>query len=64
MSTYSDVKEIKVLDDSDAVNDLLRDGWELLEIFKSEHSIMFVLGRRFYKSIEELRCNYRGEGTD
>ena len=64
MSTYSDVKEIKVLDDPDAVNDLLSDWWELLEIAKNEHGLMFVLGRKFYNSMEELRCDYKGEGTD
>lgn len=61
---YSGIKEIKVLDNVDEVNELLEDWWELLELFKKDDSIMFVLGRRFYQSLEELRSNYNGEGTD
>lgn len=64
MSTYSDIKEIKVLDNANDVNELLGDWWELLELFKHEGRIMYVLGRRFYQSVEELRSNYNGEGTD
>ena len=64
MSNYSDIKEIKVLDNVGEVNKLLQDWWELLELFKKDDSIMFVLGRRFYQSLEELRSNYNGEGTD
>lgn len=62
--SYSDIKEIKVLDNANEVNELLGDWWELLELFKHEGRIMYVLGRRFYRSIEELRSNYNGEGTD
>ena len=62
MSDYSDVKEIKVLDNADEANELLKDWWELLELFKNEGSIMFVLGRRFYQSIEELRSAYSAKG--
>ena len=64
MSIYSDIKEIKVLDNTDEVNELLKDWWELLELYKKEGSIMFVLGRRFYQPIAELRSGYNGEGTD
>ena len=62
MSDYSDVKEIKVLDNADEANELLKDWWELLELFKNEGSIMSVLGRRFYQSIEELRSGYSAKG--
>ena len=64
MSNYSGIKEIKVLDNVGEVNKLLQDWWELLELFKKDDSIMFILGRRFYQSLEELRSNYNGEGTD
>ena len=63
MADYSNIKEIKVLSDPDRVNELLKDWWELLELYKNEDGIMFVLGRSFYKSIDDLRCNYAGEGT-
>ena len=64
MARYSSIKEIKVLSDPDRVNELLKDWWELLEIYKSEDGIMFILGRSFYKSIGEFRCAYSGEGTE
>lgn len=56
MRNFSSVKEIKVLSDPTEVNKLLKDWWELLEIYKTEDfRIMFVLGRSFYKSIGEFR---------
>ena len=64
MSDYSGIKEIEVVENFREVNRLLKNGWELLEIFKNEADVMFVLGRRFYESIEELRSDYGSEGTD
>ena len=64
MSDYLGIKEIQVSENFREVNRLLKNGWELLEIFKNEDDIMFVLGRRFYSSIEELRSDYGSEGTD
>lgn len=58
MADYSSIKEIKVLSDPDRVNELLKDWWELLELYKTEDGIMFVLGRSFYKSIGEFRGDY------
>ena len=63
MVRYSSIKEIKVLGDPDKVNELLKDWWELLEIYKYEDGIMFVLGRSFYQSIGEFRGDYGYEGT-
>ena len=63
MARYSSIKEIKVLSDPDRVNELLKDWWELLELYKTEDGIMFVLGRSFYKSIGEFRGAYACEGT-
>jgi len=54
MPRYSDIKEIKVLSDPDRVNDLLKDWWKLLELYKIEDGIMFVLGRDFYESLAEF----------
>ena len=64
MARYSSIKEIKVLSDPDRVNELLKDWWELLELYKNEDRIMFVLGRSFYESIGEFRCAYAGKGTE
>ena len=63
MVRYSSIKEIKVLSDPDRVNELLKDWWELLELYKTEDGIMFVLGRSFYKSIGEFYGDYAFEGT-
>ena len=63
MARYSSIKEIKVISDPDRVNELLKDWWELLELYKYEDGIMFVLGRSFYKSIDEFRGDYAFEGT-
>ncbi len=64
MSSYSSIQEIKVISDPDRVNQLLKDWWELLELYKIEDGIMFVLGRRFYESFGDLRSDYVYEGTE
>ena len=53
MADYSAIKEVKVLSDTDKVNMLLDDWWELLEIYKGEYGILFVLGRSFVESFAE-----------
>ncbi len=64
MSHYSGIREIKVLSDPDAVNELLDDFWELLEFYKAECGIMFVLGRNFSESFRDFLSNYAREGTE
>ena len=63
MKQYSGIREIKVLSDPDRVNELLADCWELLEIYKTEDGVMFVVGRDFYKSFGELCPYFAYEGT-
>lgn len=63
MLCYSSIREIKILDNPDEVNKLLKEWWELLELYKNEYGIMFVLGRNSYKPIEDLRDDYQCEGA-
>lgn len=63
MSRYANIREIKVIDDPNDVNELLRDWWELLEIYKGEDGIVFILGRNHYNSIQEFLDCYGSEGT-
>ena len=63
MPHYAGIKAIKVLSDPDAVNELLDDFWELLEIYKTDCGIMFILGCRFPESFGEFLNNYSFEGT-
>lgn len=44
---YHNVREIAIKANIDEVNDLLKKGWEIIEIFKpSENKLLFVLGFR------------------
>ncbi|MBR1658119.1 MAG: hypothetical protein IJ697_06610 [Synergistaceae bacterium] len=65
MSSYSGIKEVKVLSNTDKVNTLLDDWWELLEFYKGEYGILFVLGRSFVESsFAEFEDDYPYEGTE
>ena len=63
MAGYSSIRKIKVIDDPDEVNRLLKKWWELLEICKGESGILFVLGSYSYNPIDEFRDNYAHERT-
>ena len=65
MADYLHIKEVKILSDTDKVNMLLDDWWELLEIYKGEYGILFVLGRSFVESsFAEFEDDYPYEGTE
>lgn len=44
MPKYSEIQEVKI--GPGKVNDLLKEGWELLHVVPLPHAVVYVLGKR------------------
>ena len=66
MANYSDIKEVRILNNPDEVNKLLDNWWRLLRVRESSFGIgfLFVLGRGLDEESKNLLDSYKCEGAE